>query len=362
MLRKVVAVAIMCIGITGTLFASVSLCDYQAPTTDLTGLILSFYYNYLNEPTADRPEVSSGQLSLTFSRTQDTSQFGVSIESSNEIALDHLELTKASGETSATARAYVSDMDPLFGYAETRVAYGFADTQVQMRFGGGYGRIVDVTPMVRAMRIEQVLIEYQLVAGLPDSTLFGIADLISREAEYATLGELITEIQRSIETEVGRAVPVQVLLQIAEKVVGSEPEKQCGGTAQLGFGASIDRGFVRSSAITASFRFARALGLSSQLRTRADLSFPLSEQELRRFTASLRYDRRVSDIATFVAEYSAQWTVSPDRSISIGEDLRADLVLDVGKLTVTVRAGLARGTPARRWTESVLITASLDLA
>ncbi len=361
MLRKLVAVGILCIGMTGTSIASVSLCDYRAPTTDLTGLILSFYYNYLNEPTADRPEVSLGQLSLAFSRTQDASRFGVSIESSNAVALDHLELTNASGKTSATVRAYVSEADPLFGYAETRVAYGLSDTQVQMRLGGGYGRIVDVTPMVRALRIEQVLIEYQLGAGLPDSTLFEIADTISREAEYPTLGELIAEIQQSIEMEIGRTVPVQVLLQIAEKVVGSEPEKQCGGTAQVGFGASIDRGFVRSSAITASLRFARALGLSSQLRASVDLSFPLAEQQLRRFATSLRYDRRVSDIATFAAEYSAQWTVSPERAISIGEDLRADLVLDVGKLTVTVRAGLTRGTPARQWTESVLITASLDL-
>ena len=343
-----------------------NLCDYRTPETDLSSLFLTFFYNYFNAPETPIADVSSGRFAFTFSRVLDSPDLGISIGSTNEFTLSRLELTRAIGDAFATARYYLDSDAPLFVFGETQATYASAQAVpgLELRLGGGYGRLTDVTPLAKAIRIGQVLLDDQAIdEALPEEILLQAAALIGQESEYRSVGDAVAAIAPVIEEASGVPLSARSLLSIAEEIVRTGDERQCGWAVQAGFGYEVTRRFgeTRNLLLTLSSNLARPLDLGAQLVARFDISGPLRLASANASSISMAYTRQLTPATLLVAEYAAQRFKKFDQPATSSETIKIQLVFELGKLDLSANLSLTRGTPLRAWAESLVVSARVDL-
>ncbi|HPQ96694.1 MAG: DUF481 domain-containing protein [Thiothrix sp.] len=72
-----------------------------------------------------------------------------------------------------------------FGGASVRANDAFDDLETTASIGVGYGRVTNVTPMAKAMRVIDELVKYGVIKGRPPVSVYQqIASVISKEPEY----------------------------------------------------------------------------------------------------------------------------------------------------------------------------------
>jgi len=346
--------------------AALSLCDFRIPTTDLTHLFLTMNYAYLNEPDTSTIDVSYGRFSFTFSHIHAEPDRALNVGSTSEFTIEHLRLDGILGEVNLTSRFYVSDEDALYVFGEVKGDYSSASGRpgLELRIGAGFGRLTDVTPLVRAVRIGQMLNDDLVLSGpLSDDALQEIAQLIGQEAEFPGLGELVSRIESIIETEAAVTLNARSLLAIAEQIRSTEVSQQCGWATQLGLGYEILRRFgdSRQLLLTLSTNIARPLSLESQIEIHGDVSRPLFVPSASALSASILYGRRLSDATRLVAEYALQRVQRPGQEPVVGETIEARILFDLGPISVTASGSLSRGTGMSGWVESIAISTRVDL-
>ena len=342
------------------------LCAYRTPETDLSRLFLTFFYNYFNAPETPTVDVSSGRFAFTFSRVHDSPDLGVSIGSTNEFTLSRLRPTRAVGDAFATARYYLDAQEPLFVFGETQATYASAQSipGLEVRVGGGYGRLTDVTPLAKAIRIGRGLLEDQAIdESLPEQVLFEVAALIGQEEEYRSIGDAVAAIAAVIEQASGFPLSARSLLAIAEEIVRTGDERQCGWAVQAGFGYEVTRRFgeTRNLLLTLSSNLARPLNLGAQLVARIDISGPLRLASANAASISMAYTRQLTASTLLVAEYAAQRFKKFDQPATSSETIKLQFVFELGKLDLSANLSLTRGTPLRAWAESLVVSARVDL-
>ena len=365
--RAVILGCILAIAVGGVALAQIpNLCDYRTPETDLSSLFLTFFYNYFNAPETPVADVSSGRFAFTFSRVHDSPDLGVSIGSTNEFTLSRFQLTRAIGDAFATARYYVASDAPLFVFGETQATYASAQAVpgLELRLGGGYGRLTDVTPLAKAIRIGLALLEDQAIdEPLPEEVLLQVAELIGQEREYRSVGDAVAAIAPVIQTSSGVPLSARSLLAIAEEIVRTGDERQCGWAVQAGLGYEVTRRFgeTRNLLLTLSSNLARPLNLGAQLVTRFDVSGPLRLASANASSISMAYTRQLTPATLLVAEYAAQRFKKFDQPATSSETIKIQLVFELGKLDLSANLSLSRGTPLRAWSESLVVSARVDL-
>jgi len=365
-------VALSLLLLTGTIgagfaaFADVDLCDFRIPTTDLTQLFLTVHYTYLDLPDTPSVDVSSGHVSFTYSRVRDESDRAVDVRSTNELSFDRLKLDRVLGDANLTSRYYLSDTMPLYAFGEVRADYGTTPGQsgLELRLGSGYGRLTDVTPLAKALRIQDALRESLVLASdLSDQALQEIGRLVGQEAEFSGIGELVSRIEAVIETEAAVTLNARSLLNIAEIIRSTDASQHCGWAAQLGLGYELLPRFggARQFLMTLSTDLARPLRLDAQVEVHADYSRPLLTSGASAVSASVHYNRRLSDSTRLVAEYALQRVKQLDREPSVGQAIEIQLLFDLGRIDLTATASLTRGTGMSGWVESLVVAARVDL-
>ncbi len=353
--------------IVGALSAtSLELCDFRIPTTDLTHLFLTANYTYVDIPGTPYVDVSTGRFSFTFSHIHDEPDRALAVGSTTELSFDKFRLDRMLGDASLTTRLYLPPVEPLYVFGEIKADYSATAGQpgLELRLGSGYGRLTDVTPLARALRIEARLHEdLTLIEPLSDDALLAIAALIGQEAEDQGIGELVSAIELIIEDEAAVTLNARSLLAIAEQIGSEDLSKQCGWTAQLGFGYELVRRFgpSRLFLVTLSGEIARPLSLASQVEAHVDFSCPLLVRDANALAVSTHYNRRLSDTFRIVAEYAWQRVRRIGEVATVGETFELQLLIDLGRIDLTVSGSLSRGTGMYGWVESVVIAGRVDL-
>ncbi len=346
--------------------ATVSLCDFRTPTTDVTHLFLTMDYTYLNLPDTAHVDVSSGRFSFTFSHIHDEADRALNVGSTSEFSFDHLQLDRTLGDAYLTTRFYFPREESLYVFAEVKADYTSAASLpgLELRLGSGYGRLTDVTPLAKAMRVEESLIgDLVLPSPLPDDALQEIAQLIGREPEFSGIGELVSRIEGIIEAETSVTLNARSLLAIAERIRSTDVSRQCGWATQLGFGYELLRRFgdSRQLLLTLSTDLVRPLSLESQVEVHGDASRALFIPEASALSTSMLFSRRLSEAARLVAEYALQRVQLPGREPSVGETIELQLMLDLGPIDLTASGSLNRGTGMTGWVESLVVAVRVDL-
>jgi len=336
------------------------------PTTDLTQLFLTIHYTYLDLPDTPIVDVSSGHVSFTYSHVRDDSDRALDIRSTNELLLDRLEIDRVLGDANLTSRYYISDTTPLYAFGEVRADYGTTPGQsgLELRLGPGYGRLTDVTPLAKALRIQDVLRENLLLASnLSNQALQQIGQLVGQEAEFSGIGELVSRIEAVVEAEAAVTLNARSLLRIAEVIRSTDASQHCGWSAQLGLGYELLPRFrgARQFLMTLSADLARPLWLDAQVELHADYSRPILSSGATALSASFHYNRRLSESTRLIAEYSLQRVQQLDKEASVGQAIELQLLFDLGRIDLTATASLTRGTGMSGWVESLVVAARVDL-
>lgn len=352
--------------VAGWPVAAVSLCDFRSPTTNLTNLFLTTNYTYLDLPDTPHLDVSSGRISFSFSHIHDEPDRSFSAGSTGEFSFDHLRLNRLLGDAYLTTRSYSSGEAPIYFFAEVKADYtsSAAQSGLELRLGSGYGRLTDVSPLARALRIEDTLTDNLLLPSpLSDDALQTIGQLIAREPEFSGISELVSRIADVIEAEAGVLLSARSLLAIAEQIRATTVSQQCGWATQIGLGYELVRRFgsSRQMLLTLSTDMARPLSLAAQVGVHVDFSYPLFASDASALSASAIYNRRLSESTRLVAEASLQRVQKIGEAPIIGENIEIQLLFDLGRVDITAAASLARGTGMAGWIESLTIAASIDL-
>jgi len=350
------------------LASSIDLCTFRSPQTDLTTLFMTFNYSYVDLPDTPHVDVSSGRVSASFVHTHDEPDFALSVSGNAEASLDHFRFDSVWGDGSISSRFYVPEAEPAFAFAELTGNYADAAAQpgMEFRMGAGYGRLTDVSPLARAVRIETALLDaFVLTDPLSDEALRAIGTLIAQEAEFSGIGELVSEIESVIIKESGEVLNTRALLSIAEQIRTEVVSQQCGWITQFGIGYELVRRFggTRMLLLSLSSDMSRPLSLTSQIGVHADISSPLmmSTSGAYALTASTAYSRRLSETTRWVAEYALQRLRQTTGITTTGETLEIQLLFDLGRVDLTVSGALSRGTGSAGWTEQIAASVRVDL-
>lgn len=345
----------------------VELCSFQSPLTDLTTFFMTFNYSYMDLPDTPHVDLSSGRLSASFSRTHDEQNFALSAGATAELSFDHLQLERVLGNAYLSARFYVTDADPLYMFTEVKADLSDAALQsgLELRLGTGLGRLTDVSPLARAIRIESALLGTLVLSQpLSDASLQTMGQLIGRAVEFSGIGALVSEIESVIEHDAGTTLTTRALLSIAEQIRSEVVSQQCGWTAQFGIGYELLRRFggTRKLLLSLSTDMAQPMGLTSQVKIHADVSYPLFVDAVAyALSASAQYSRRLSEATRLVAGYALQRVRQIAQPTVSGEDAEVQLLFDLGRVDLTLSGALSRGTGSNGWTELITIAARVDL-
>ncbi len=131
-----------------------------------------------------------------------------------------------------------------YGKGEIGARTDMEDPFTKLTVGLGYGRVVNATPMIRAMRLVEALIERNLLNGTPSvATYQAIANVIARESEYRSrygLRDYQMEWISDIETALGTDLNARGVIRIYD-VLNNEriSTRKYGWLVRAGAGAVL---------------------------------------------------------------------------------------------------------------------------
>jgi len=364
-LRVLVACCALLLGLGAGGWA-VSLCDYQSPITALTDARMSFAYRYYNDAATPTVDVNSGRIGVDYDQLFGTPNFGFTLGGSVELTLGDFVPKGWLGQGNATFRYYPFSDALLFGYGglEASLATGQPSPGADIRIGLGLGRFSDVTPLAKALLIEEALFRTGAIFDpMDDEALLSVASVIGRDDEYETVKGMVADIESLIEAVARVELDARALLSIEELILATEPKRKCGWAVQGGIGYELldPFGGAQNFVIVASADAAFASNPDDQLLFHASFSGPVNFTEENTLSATLSYEYELSETSTLFADYAYQRVqplgldanVSHAASVSLGFDLRA---VDIG-----LQVSLTREPGDPGWSIDVSISAAMDL-
>ncbi len=343
---------------------AVQICQYQAPATNLLRGDAAFYYRYYDDPFTPGPDTSSGRLALNGDWLVDSPALGVGLAFGGEFSLYQQALT-AAAQISGTFRQYPFPQISYFAFGGVE---GFLDTRLprpglEVRAGLGYGRFSDVTPLVRALRLEEKLLERgALLVALRENTLLRLAQEIGREKLYASRAELVAALARLLEREAKVTLDPKSLF-LLEAVLEEEGlERYCGWVVQFGLGYAVIRPQAGATlTFNLALQAAVAPDLRSQVLFKTEISGPYQLLEEYSWNLSAGYNYRLDELATFSAQYVLR-QVKPRGQLPAGtQNVTFQLIFRLGGATVTLQVGFSKVAEAPAWTQDFLVSAGWRL-
>lgn len=341
------------------------LCGYTPPRSEFHDLKLSFNYRYYNDQFKDnRDNVDSGSLRLSFARFLDTPALGLSQQGNFKLDL-HRGVLSHQAEASANLRAYL-ETTSFFGFAglEVQSATTFQNPSLKISAGPGYGRFKDVTPLSKALKIQERLLALKAIAApLPPDALFGLADAIGRRLEFPDLASLVQRLEEIIEgSGFVRQLGAVALLRIEEILNETADEKLCGWELRLGGGYELldPQGGPRDWLTLTSFEYALAPAPRSQFRSSLRFSSSLANEYV--LIAQASYSFRVSEtIDTQVSYNFARMKPKKREPLDLQSvDLRLTFQVQAN-LNLALQLEFTLASDFEEWAQGLTITANYDL-
>lgn len=343
---------------------AIQICQYQAPTTNLLRGNAAFHYRHYDDPRTPGTDMSTGRLGLSGDWLVDSPTLGISLAFGGEFSLYQLALVTAA-QVSGTFRQYPFPEIPYFAFGGVE---GFLDTRLprpglEVRAGIGYGRFTDVTPLVRALRVEEKLLERGvLLAALKEATLLRLAQEIGREKLYASKAELAVALARLLEREAQISLDPKSLFLLEEVLAEEGLERYCGWVVQFGLGYALLRPRAEA-ALTFNLVLQGAMTPDprSQILVKTEISGPPQLFEEHTWNLNASYSYRMNEVATFNAQYVLR-QVKPRGQFPAGtQDVTFQLTFRLGGATVTLQVNFSKVAEAPQWTQDLVISAGWRL-
>jgi hypothetical protein len=344
-----------------------SLCDYRSPMTALSDARMSFAYRYYNDAATPVIDVNSGRIGIDYDRLFDSANYGYTLGGSIELTLDEFVPSGSLGQGSATFRFYPFGEALFFGYGgmEASLATGQPRPGVDVRIGLGLGRFTDVTPLAKAVLIEEELLATDAISdGLADDVLMGIAGVIGRKAEYETTTGVVADIENLIEAVARVELDALALLSIEEIIDAKELKRKCGWAVQAGIGYEVIDPFggAQNFVIVASADGAFATSPGDQFLLHASFSGPVAFLEENTLSATLSYEYELSDESTLVVNYAFQRVQPLGLTASVSHAASIRVGFDFNGVDIGLQVSLTREPGDPGWSIDVSLSAAMDLS
>ena len=343
-----------------------SLCDYRSPITALTDARMSFAYRYYNDAATPVIDVNSGRISIDYDQLFASPSYGFTLGGSLELALVEFVPTGSLGQGGATFRLYPFEDALIFGYGglEASIATGQPRPGVDVRIGLGLGRFSDVTPLAKAILIEEELLAADAIFNeLADNILMGMAGVIGRKAEYEDVKEMVADIESLIEAVALVELDALALLSIEEIIDSTEPKRKCGWAIQAGVGYELidPYGGAQNFVIAASADAAFATSPVDQFLFHASFSGPVEFTEENTLSTTLSYEYELSDTSSLIADYAFQRVKPLGLDANVSHAASLELGFDVNGVDMGLQITLTREPGDPGWSIDVSISAAMDL-
>jgi len=343
-----------------------SVCDYTPPESHVERLSLQGSFQWYDGPFSDdRMRTVSLTAGADYGALVSSEAYGR--------RLDLVAETQIEGDTWAFDLRGDGDLKAfLDGDVFTLGAFGvdasLDSVELDVTAGIGSGRFRDVTPLAKAIQIQNVLLDLgTLLAPLDRPQLLRIAQTLGEvgptdeERVVAVSDQLVaTELLR------GDELDVLALLEIEEIVASSEGGRLCGGDVQARIGAAVLVLPEISIAATGSVLYNVAFVPDPVTQLASDASLKTRWAALGELYAEVNasYLRRLPDGWTARAAYRLTidrgWTRS-DRTV-IDHDLTASLTTQLfGAVGLSIAGVVRYGSNDEELTTSLTVHLAYDL-
>ena len=367
-MKRLGVLAVLCalVGALGSSTWGLSLCDYRSPITALTDAGMTFSYRYYNDAATPVIDVNSGRIGVDYDQLFDSPNYGFTLVGAVELALDDFVPSGWLGQGGATFRFYPFEQALVFGYGglEASLATGQPKPGIDVRVGLGLGRFSDVTPLAKAILIEEALQdEGAIVDDLREDVLMGVAEVTGRLAEYETTAEAVADIESLIEAFALVELDALALLSIEELTLATDPRRKCGWAVQAGLGYELIDPFggAQNVVIAASADAAFATSPEDQFLFHASFSGPFEFLEENTLSATLSYEYELSATSALDIGYSFQRVQPLGLTANVSQAASLDIGFDANGIDVGLQIALTREPGETGWSIDVSLAAAVDL-
>ncbi len=349
---------------------AIPLCDYQSPLTDLSTLMLSFTYQYHNDPYGlEDYDVNDGTFGTEYVRLFDRPEYGFDIGVETEMLISTVDLSTFSTVADGNYKRYFSSEHDYFAYAgaSARSSSSFEAVTMSFNVGVGRGRFTDVTPMAKAVRIDQYLVKR---GSLSDHLHPVDQQIIAREigsaGAYDSLAGLLAVVQEIIEGS-GRVrtggLDALDLAEITRFIEERGFSRYCGWDLKFGLGyALLDPSEAGDDLlITGALNYGFTTSPKVQFLVQGTFSGPIDFAETHRIDATLGYDYLVADFLSLSASYDFSretWGGEPTDTHRVSADLS---ITPVDTAAVVVGVLLEHRPYYLEWRVDVQLSIQMEL-
>lgn len=226
--------------------AAASLCSYRAPDSDIYDLQIGFSYHYYNDPySLSDKDIDAGQFLIDYSRRYESPDFGFNIDVENDMQISTVALSSFLINAEGSLKRYFSPDEPYFGIAGIagKSSSSYKTIGISARIGVGYGRFTDVTPMAKAVEIDEYLFSQEAITShLEGPDLASIAHEIDNLDRYESMNALLGALQDILEGSrllSPSGLDALHIYDMAQIVQDDSHPRYCGGSFSVGLGYEL---------------------------------------------------------------------------------------------------------------------------
>ena len=348
--------------------SNINLCDYTPPVTTYQSLAMDVNYHFYDDPfLSTEGDINRGSALGNYDFIYSHPDYSLNFSTNANLSMTASELTyDATG--SARYNAYLTETN-LFGFGgfQTNISSSFSETVgLRVITGSGFGRFRNVTPLVKAVLIEDMLDRsFVTLDGLPEELIKEIAQRIDTIGPEKSLDDVVSEITELIETneeiDVDTLGSIEVL-RIREIIQEGTDQRLCGWEARAGIGyEAIDpEGEARDLLVDAAVRFARPFTTSSQLTLGMDFTSPFELTESYTVTGLASYIYQFNRNVDTKFQYSLLYQQGTELFYQHSYSATADVQIR-RDLATSVNLSLTDNSDYEEMTKEITIGVSFDL-
>jgi len=301
--RVVWAAIVLSVSLTA---ASQSPCDFTPAESHFAHLNIQANYQWFEDQfSPPHTSTSTGNLVLDSTEIYDSAASGYQLDGNSRVAFGPTGLG-LSLTGSGNLKNYLQG--DTFAIGAVSVRYALAGgLEGELTGGLGRGRFRDVTPLAKAIRIQNRFLDEGILLGpMADELLKALAQSIG--AVGPSSNDLLATIEREIEATglvQGGTLGAHALSEIEGILASTEEARLCGWDVQVraGLAASTVPQPKLSEALALSWDYAVVPDPVSQWQASADWVSGLSLFDRYSFEASITYGRRIGDTWRIRASY-----------------------------------------------------------
>jgi hypothetical protein len=364
LLRAIVLVLLL-LATVATRAAALPPCAFTPAESYLTQFnIRGSFQSVESQSSEDRVGALTGSLQVNFSQLADSALFGYRLDGKARLDQGSTGLDfQASG--AGNLKRYLRG--DVFGVGALDFASASkSPLEVDLTGGLGLGRFRDVTPLAKAIHIQNMLLDLGALEGpLTDETLQALAQELGRND--LSLADKITDLEKLIEGTrlvAGGSLGARALLQMEEIITSQEEARLCGWEIRITIGlkvSDLSRPQL-SEALVVNWNYALVPDPVSQWVASARLDSDSKLLAHYSLQASVNYGRRIRDNWRVRVDYTFTRDRSAPSAALDRHRLSGTMILQLSPgLSLTVSGGLIYETGYERPASNLAVQFSYDI-